>query len=121
MEVRHAAGIAVIRSRVGAIEPPVVLRITIVRYAASRMAMEEDAVNLSAEGWAHDPRHIVELRCFEPVVGAALILPEAILDDRLQRVDRRLHAGKAAFGAVEGTDDRVDVGIDEPRKSHRDR
>jgi len=57
MEVRHAAGIAVIRSRVGAIEPPVVSRITIVRDAASRMTMEEDAVKLSAEGWAHDPRH----------------------------------------------------------------
>jgi len=50
MEVWHAAGIAVIRSRVGAIEPPVVPRITIVRDAASRMAMEEDAVDLSAEG-----------------------------------------------------------------------
>ena len=50
MEVWHAAGLAIIRSRVGAIEPPVVPRITIVRDAASRMAMEEDAVDLSAEG-----------------------------------------------------------------------
>jgi cytosine/adenosine deaminase-related metal-dependent hydrolase len=37
-------------------------------------------------------------------INTPLILGEAVLDDRLQRIDRRLHAGKAAFGAVERAD-----------------
>ena len=59
---------------------------------------------------------IVELRRLEPFVGAALVLGEAILDDRLQRVDRCLHPGKAAFGAVERADDGMDVGVDQARQ-----
>ncbi len=59
---------------------------------------------------------IVELRRLEPLVGTALILGEAVLDDRLQHIDRRFHAGKAAFGAVERADDGMDVSVDEPRQ-----
>ena len=44
---------------------------------------------------------IVELHGLEPVVGAALILIQAVLDHWLQRLDGGLHAGEAAFGAVE--------------------
>jgi len=56
---------------------------------------------------------IVELRRLEPFVGAAGILGETRLNHRLQRVNRGLDSGKAALGAVDGADDRMDVRVDE--------
>ena len=54
---------------------------------------------------------IVELRRLEPFVGAARILGETRLNHRLQGIERGLDAGKAALGAVDRADDRMDVRV----------
>ena len=47
MEVWHAAGIAIIRGRVGAVEPPIVSRVAVIGNAARRMTMKNDALKRS--------------------------------------------------------------------------
>ena len=56
---------------------------------------------------------IVELHRLEPVVGATVILGKAVPDHWLQRLDGGFDAGKAAFGAIQRADDRMDVRVDQ--------
>ena len=47
VEVWHTTGIAVIRSCIGAVEPPIVSRIAIIGNAACRMTVKDDALKRS--------------------------------------------------------------------------
>ena len=49
VEIRHAAGIAVIGRRIGPVEPPIVSRIAVIGRAARPMAVEDDALDRFAE------------------------------------------------------------------------
>ena len=53
MEVWHAAGIAIIRGRIGAVEPPIVSRIAVIGNAARRMTMKNNALKRSGERRTH--------------------------------------------------------------------
>ena len=53
MEVWHAAGIAIIRGRIGAVEPPIVSRIAVIGNAVRRMTMKNNALKRSGKRRTH--------------------------------------------------------------------
>ena len=59
MEVWHTAGIAIIRGRIGAVEPPIVSRIAVIGNAARRMTMKNDALKRSSE---RPPRAVADAK-----------------------------------------------------------